>query len=173
MTVAVDWVQERLEKSPVRSLRKQRYPNRSVLCNLLGISDSVIYFSEMACYPRIPYRLNHALLPESETRRDFRSTYYEFQVSERQVFGELHGLNNLELDSNPGAVQALCAALSLSRADLGKGLCLQPSLIYRHDRGFTGSLSEEFRIALRQAGLTTKVLALLETMQRKYNADNR
>lgn len=171
MTVAVDWVQERLDKSPVRELRKSQYPDRALLRKKLGISDSVIYFAELVCYPKLPLTLENHLIPVGE-RRDFHKKYHEFQVSERKLFGLLFNLSEVTTaalaEAGESPVYSLCAHLALSRADLGKGLCLQPSLLYRHDRGLAGSLSDQFRVALLQSGVSREVVNYLDKRQTSY-----
>lgn len=171
MTVPVDWVQDRLDRSPVRSLRKALYPDRSVLRKKLGISDSVIYFAELTCYPKVPPSLSRALLHEIPDKKRFHVDYLDFQKDERKKFGFIFSLEEATrhtLEDAESPVIALTTALGISRADLGKGLCLQPSLLYRHDRGLAKSLSEDFSLALSQAGLSREVIKYLDERQQKY-----
>lgn len=172
MTIPSDWVQERLARSPIRTLRKGLYPDRAVLCKKLGISDSVVYFAELACYPMLPKRLNDKFFEDDNARREFQGTYHKFQVSERQLFGSLFSLDEvtrLSLEGRVGSPLArLHEELGISRADLGKGLCVQPSLIYRHDRGIAQWLSEELRVAMLQAGMNRDTVDFLDKRQQRY-----
>lgn len=174
MTKPSDWVQERLDRSPIRSLRSEQYPDRALLCKKLGISDSVIYFAELACYPTLPVRLAKLLLPDERERKNFQSVYHHFQLDERKLFGfqnSLEEVTRLNLQhAGESPVYALCSHLGFSRADLGKGLCLQPSLLYRHDRGMAQSLASEFRVALLQSGISLDVVNYLDDRQRRYAA---
>jgi hypothetical protein len=130
--------------------------------------------AELACYPDLPVRLYRTFFQDESTRKLFRRVYHSFQIDERKLFGfmfSLEEVTRLQIhQAGESPVSALASHLGVSRADLGKGLCLQPSLLYRHDRGLSKELGSEFRIALLQAGLPLDIVDYLDQRQQRYAA---
>lgn len=163
MTRPENWVQQRLNRSPVRKTRRSLRTSRVELARQLRLNDSVLYLAELGCYSNLPIRLLEFFREKEVVIRTLLPAYSQFRKDEREIAGNHFNL----LDFNPehadlDPIAALSLYIGGSRADLSKVLCLSPAVLYKVERHIPQTLPLDFRVALRQCGMTTEQIDKIE-----------
>lgn len=173
---APTWVTERLRSSPLRRERERFYRDLKTFARKLGIQPSVVYFTELGCYSRIPTSIWNALLNHDVPMWDLDREYHVWQRECRETFGKDFILPNLELLSNCpwsnsySPFYQIREALGFSRSEFCKGICVQPATLYRVESDKVKEFPIELKQALLQAGIPLDIVRDWDERTRLYAA---
>lgn len=156
--------------NPVRAYRLDCRQTLEQFAENVGIGLQAVYLTEQGCYsdilPRILKFMGHS------HNSIYNDEYHLFQEQKRHASGlQLH-LNEVELwpPGDPHPVADLRAHIGiayghpagLSRMGFAKMFCIQSAEMYYLEEHLKPSLSEQFKLAMRQSGLNDTVLSELE-----------
>lgn len=166
-------------ENPIKTSRLEERKSLQGLADEIGIHMQAVYLAECGVYPRVlPSILYYFGWDEAG---EHAVAYRQFQKAKRQVNGHLWGLDRLTLtdlgvplymEAHPLIAfrQILSNGVTkgISRMMFAKRFCIQPVELFFLETRKRPEVSEQFRTAMREAGLDDIVLSELEARIQEY-----
>jgi len=154
--------------NPIKTARTRVGRTLKEFAEDCGVHEQAVFLNEQGVYPHVLPAIG-AHLRTLGVSRPFED-YAQFQLERRQAAGARFDLYIYSLpapdDRHP--VVAFREAFGMSRMKFAKSFCVHPAELYRLENGQKHGLSEQFKEAMRQAGLRDTVLDELEFRIREY-----
>lgn len=160
-----------LENNPIRRARKQLGMNMREFSEIVGVHYQAILQNESGTYESVLPAVLRFLVQQGYDGQELLREYVEFQHLCRTSFGETQIwsyelLGSASLDRPP--ILNFREALDLSRQGLAKRLCVQPSVLYKLEKGQARRLPEQLEVALREAGMPAEMIDELNERTEEY-----
>lgn len=144
-----------LSTNPIRQVREQLGLSLDDMSKAIGCHLQALYMNESGVYPSILPEILHWLVGRGYNRVELLLQYDEFVDKTRESFRNKYYPYELpKPDALRCPLRLWRESLGISRAGLAKGLCVQPSLLYRVEQGKAQSLPSQLRQALLYVGMT-------------------
>lgn len=158
---------EKKVENPVRRARLSQHKTLKEFASDCGVHLQVVYLTEQGMYRHIPPAILDRL-----GKADSKFCYREFQREKRQKYGHLYGLSLIDLGPPEGGHPVVLLRRQigvqqghpngLSRMGFAKTFCVHSSELYSLEMGLKSLISEQFREAMREAGLPDTMIGELE-----------
>lgn len=166
-------------QNPVAQARRQRNKTLRQFADEIECNWMMLFLTEQGCYWNIPTSILDDLDVAEITRPMIESQYHAYQYEKRQTNGAildlaaLTGLGPPSLDPPVAALRAHIGIANghphgLSRMGFCKTFCLHSGELYDLEKGRKHTLSEQFKSAMRTAGLSDNLLSELEFRQGEF-----
>lgn len=163
-------------QNPIREARHRAGKTGAEFAQDIGVHPQALYLNEMGMYTHILPRVKAYLMRTfNHSSELLDADYARFVEQQRRAFGRLYQLSGFTLDdlgvpdgahpvvqfrAHIGIAQGQPGGLS--RMGFAKSFCVHSAELYSLENGEKHVLSEQFKEAMRIAGLPDTVLAELE-----------
>lgn len=166
-------------QNPVAIARRQRDLTLREFADEIKCNWMMLYLTEQGCYWNVPTSIMDDLDFAEITRPMVEAQYHSYQHEKRIANGALFDLTALK-DLGPPSDRPPVGVLrsyigianghphGLSRMGFAKTFCLHSGELYDLEKGRKYTLSEQFKTAMRQAGLSDNLLSELEFRQGEF-----
>lgn len=162
----------RLSKNPVRAIRENEGQTIKKFAEACGVHHQTIYYLECGCYPMVlPKVFGHCVIDLGYNGNDLLKAYEMFQLDIRKKFSDRYDLPHLKLPKEvplEAPLATLWRSWDIGYSGLSKGLCVQPSLLYAHEKGQYVTIPQPVLAAFRQASLSQENITELNRRTRVF-----
>ena len=162
-------------ENPITQVRRQRGRSIRAFADDIGIHHQAILLAERGVYTTILPSIRKYLSEQDIDTEGFERQYQSFVCEKRSEEGSKMGVPTLTVaalgDPTRSPLVTVRNALGVSRMKFCKNLCIHPAYEFKCEMGEAGTLGEQIRSALSQAGCPVDVLKELETRQLDFKRD--
>lgn len=153
-----------LDNNPVRRARVRLDLSLYAVASAAKVNYQTWYLTECGCYKEIPPVVLAFLEAEGFNVLHLENEYTDYVSETRDDFALRFRpvFEQLELGDEKNSVVEFRETLGLSRAALGKQLCVQPAVLYKVESGHSKGLPQQLREALIEVGIPEDLLEELE-----------
>lgn len=157
---------------PLTEARKRLGLTQQQLALEASIHPQAVFLAEQAVYPTILPKLARFFENEGLDIKVLEAEYRGFQRAKRERAGRNASLALYQNGAPDLGVQPFVSfrdSLGMSRMRFAKSFCVHPASLYNLEHGSSGSLPEQLRIALDEAGLGRATIDELEERCREFH----
>lgn len=159
-------------ENPIKVARTRANKTLVEFADEIGVHWQLVFLAERGTYPQIPTSIAKYIAPNLNKRLEVNAEYRQFQRERRTQFGQLYGVADVSLGPPEGGHPVVLLRRSigrtaghphgLSRMAFAKSFCVHSAELFSLEEGRKRILSEQFKEAMREAGLRDTVLSELE-----------
>lgn len=161
-----------IEENPIRIARKQLHLTQEKFARECDIHESAVLANEQGCYAEILPSILEYLVDQGYSREQLKRDYHSFVSMARKYIAPFLSLRDFQLKPQVVSISPvvqLAEWANISRTKLAKLLCVQPSFLYKLERGELPHLPSQVEIALRDVGVPEVVLAQINERQDEFH----
>lgn len=153
-----------MRQNPVHTARALRGLTLEEAASDAGCHLQAFFLCEQAVFPDILPVLQTWLADQDVDVVQAVLDYRHHQTEKREAQGEILGLASHELGPpHPqNSFIVFRVSLGMSRMGFAKRFCVHPALLYRLENGQSHSLPDQLIVALREGGLSGRVIKELD-----------
>lgn len=157
---------------PLTEARKRLGLTQQQLALEADIHPQAVFLAEQAVYPTILPKLARFFESEGLDIKVLEDEYRAFQRTKRERAGRDASLALYEVGAPNLGVSPFVTfreSIGMSRMRFAKSLCVHPASLYNLEHGSSGSLPEQLRVALDEAGLDGATIDELEERCKEFH----
>jgi hypothetical protein len=152
--------------NPIKEFRSQHGWTLLDLAGEVGVHVQAVFLCEHGVYPEILPVLRDFLIRHGMSGVAIDEAYHFYQRDNRNAARRLYDMANVTLPApgprHPVVDFRLSLGKGLSRMRFCKSFCVHPAEMYNLEHGTKHVLSEQFKTAMLESGLSATVLGELE-----------